>query len=140
MTPSVAPVAATAGTTKAGQSPDTFLVQLSGSADTFRKEAKDAGLGFTERFAYKKLFKGMDLSDADVELRRVEAIICSMTPQERRNIHILNASRRKRIATGSGTSVADVNRLLKQFTQTKKMMKKLGSGPGMMAGLPGLQR
>jgi signal recognition particle subunit SRP54 len=89
----------------------------------------------------KKVFKGMDLSDADHELRRVEAIICSMTPQERRNIHILNASRRKRIATGSGTSVADVNRLLKQFTQTKKMMKKLGSGPhGMMPGLPGLPR
>ena len=74
------------------------------------------------------------------ELKRVEAIIDSMTKEERRNNHILNANRRKRIALGSGTSVADVNRLLKQFAQTKKVLKKLGSGP-MMQGLPpGLAR
>lgn len=85
----------------------------------------------------KKLFRGADLGDADQELRRVEAIIDSMTREERRNVHILNANRRKRIALGSGTSVAEVNRLLKQFTQTKKMLKRLGSGglpPG--AGIP----
>src|SRR5438552_2925006 len=85
----------------------------------------------------KKLLKGADLSGAEAELKRVEAIIDSMTRQERRNAHILNASRRKRIASGSGTSVAEVNRLIKQFTQTKKVLKKLGSGP-MMQGFPGL--
>jgi signal recognition particle subunit SRP54 len=83
----------------------------------------------------KKMMRGADLGDAEGELKRVEAIIDSMTREERRNIHILNANRRKRIATGSGTSVSEVNRLLKQFTQTKKVLKKLGSGP-MMQGLP----
>ena len=84
----------------------------------------------------KKMLKGADLGDADQELRRVEAIINSMTNEERRNIHILNANRRKRIALGSGASVADVNRLLKQFTQTKKVLKKLGSGALPMGGVP----
>ena len=83
----------------------------------------------------KKLLKGADLGGAEDEVKRVEAIIDSMTREERRNIHILNANRRKRIAAGSGTSVSEVNRLLKQFTQTKKVLKKLGSGP-MMQGLP----
>jgi signal recognition particle subunit SRP54 len=83
----------------------------------------------------KKMFRGADLGGAEDELKRVEAIIDSMTREERRNIHILNANRRKRIANGSGTSVSEVNRLLKQFTQTKKVLKKLGSGP-MMQGLP----
>jgi signal recognition particle subunit SRP54 len=83
----------------------------------------------------KKLFRGADLGGAEDELRRVEAIIDSMTKEERRNSHILNANRRKRIAMGSGTSVSEVNRLLKQFIQTKKVLKKLGSGP-MMQGLP----
>jgi signal recognition particle subunit SRP54 len=83
----------------------------------------------------KKMLPGAALGDAEGELKRVEAIIDSMTREERRNIHILNANRRKRIATGSGTSVSEVNRLLKQFTQTKKVLKKLGSGP-MMQGLP----
>jgi signal recognition particle subunit SRP54 len=87
----------------------------------------------------KKMFKGADLSDAEGELRRVEGIINSMTLAERDNHLILNASRRRRIAAGSGTSVAEVNRLLKQFTQMKKMLKKLGSGP-MMPGMPGLPR
>ena len=61
-----------------------------------------------------------------------------MTRQERRNINVLNQSRRQRIAQGSGTSVSEVNRLVKQFTQTKKVLKKLGSGP--IPGLPGLGR
>lgn len=68
------------------------------------------------------------LKDANVdekELDRVEAIIRSMTLAERRNPNILNGSRRKRIATGSGTRVQDVNKLLKNFEQSKKMMKKL---------------
>jgi signal recognition particle subunit SRP54 len=81
------------------------------------------------------------MDGAEGELKRVEAIIDSMTRAERRNVHILNASRRKRIASGSGTSVADVNRLIKQFTQTKKLLKKLGSGPlpTNLPGLPGLR-
>jgi signal recognition particle subunit SRP54 len=88
----------------------------------------------------KKLLRGADLSGAEDELKHVEAIINSMTPQERRNIHILNASRRQRIARGSGTSVSEVNRLIKQFTQTKKMLKKIGSGPMTMPRIPGLSR
>ena len=90
----------------------------------------------------KKLLRGADLSGAEGELKRVEAIIDSMTRAERRNIRILNASRRKRIAEGSGTSVSEVNRLVKQFTQTRKLLKKIGSGamPPGMQGLPGLPR
>ena len=68
---------------------------------------------------------------------RVEAIISSMTNEERQNPAILNASRRRRIALGSGTSVADINRFLKQYTQMKKVMKKL-TGFGRMA-LPGMR-
>jgi len=83
----------------------------------------------------KKLMKGADLAGAEGELKKVEAIIDSMTKQERRNALILNASRRKRIADGSGTSVAEVNKLIKQFMQTKKVLKKLGGG-GMPAGMP----
>jgi signal recognition particle subunit SRP54 len=67
------------------------------------------------------------------QLGRVEAIICSMTPDERRKQHIINGSRRKRIAKGSGTSVEEVNRLLKQFVQMQKMLKQFGG----MAGLGG---
>jgi signal recognition particle subunit SRP54 len=72
------------------------------------------------------------------ELVRIEAIINSMTPQERRQYNIINGSRRRRIANGSGTSVQDVNRLLKNYTHVMKMMKKLtkggmrGLGRGMM--------
>lgn len=65
----------------------------------------------------------------DSELKRVEAIISSMTLEERRNHLIINGSRRKRIARGSGTEVGDVNRLIKQFTQTQKMMKSIMGGP-----------
>jgi signal recognition particle subunit SRP54 len=64
----------------------------------------------------------------------VEAIISSMTPDERRNQHIINGSRRKRIAKGSGTSVAEVNRLLKQFVQMQKMLKSLGGMAGLAGG------
>ncbi len=67
------------------------------------------------------------------QLSRVEAIINSMTVKERRNHQLLNGSRRKRIAKGSGTSVEEVNRLLKQFVQMQKMLKQLGG----MAGLGG---
>jgi len=65
---------------------------------------------------------------------RVEAIINSMTPDERRKQHIINGSRRKRIAKGSGTSVEEVNRLLKQFVQMQKVLKSLGGMAGMSGG------
>lgn len=64
------------------------------------------------------------------ELKHVEAIIQSMTPEERRNPDILNGSRKRRIAKGSGTRVQDVNRLLKQFVEVKRMMKQLGDLSG----------
>jgi signal recognition particle subunit SRP54 len=67
----------------------------------------------------------------DKQLGRVEAIINSMTPGERRNHQLINGSRRKRIAKGSGTSVEEVNRLLKQFVQMKKMLKQLGGMAGV---------
>lgn len=68
------------------------------------------------------------------QFNRITAIIQSMTPKERHHPDILNASRRKRIATGSGTDVADVNRLLKQFEMTKQMMKSLTGPGGLMGG------
>ena len=68
------------------------------------------------------------------QLTRIEAIIGSMTPEERRKQHIINGSRRKRIAKGSGTTVEEVNRLLKQFVQMQKMMKMLGGMPGLPGG------
>lgn len=73
-------------------------------------------------------------------LKRQEAIILSMTPQERTKPDVLNASRRKRIAAGSGTTVQDVNRLLKQFLDMQTMMKRMSKlgGAGMMRGLTGM--
>ncbi|MBI4486303.1 MAG: signal recognition particle protein [Acidobacteria bacterium] len=68
------------------------------------------------------------------QISRVEAIISSMTPDERRKQHIINGSRRKRIAKGSGTSVEEVNRLLKQFVQMQKMLKSLGGLAGPAGG------
>jgi signal recognition particle subunit SRP54 len=68
------------------------------------------------------------------QVSRVEAIISSMTPEERRKQHIINGSRRKRIARGSGTSVEEVNRLLKQFVQMQKMLKQLGGIAGLSGG------
>jgi signal recognition particle subunit SRP54 len=85
----------------------------------------------------KKMTKGMDMSSAETELKRTEAIINSMTREERDNAAIINGSRRRRIAAGSGVSVADVNRFLKQFQQTKKMMKHVVrlAGKGMPPSL-----
>ncbi len=68
------------------------------------------------------------------QIGRIEAIISSMTPDERRKQHIINGSRRKRIARGSGTSVEEVNRLLKQFVQMQKMLKSLGGMAGLAGG------
>ena len=73
----------------------------------------------------KKLASQVDGEKAEKELKRVEAIIHSMTIQERRNPALLNGSRRKRIANGSGTTVTDINRLMKQFLEMKKMMQRV---------------
>ena len=76
----------------------------------------------------KKLATQVDTEKAEQELKRVEAIINSMTLQERRNPAILNGSRRRRIAQGSGTTVTDINRLMKQFLEMKKMMQRVSKG------------
>jgi signal recognition particle subunit SRP54 len=65
-------------------------------------------------------------------IKHVEAIVLSMTPEERRRPEILNGSRRARIARGSGRSVAEVNRLMKQFQEMQKMMKQMRNMRGMM--------
>ena len=75
-----------------------------------------------------KMMKAGRLKTDEKELVRVEAIINSMTPKEKRNHRIISGSRRKRIAMGSGTRVEDVNRLLKNFIQTKNMLKKFSRG------------
>jgi signal recognition particle subunit SRP54 len=75
------------------------------------------------------------------QLARVEAIISSMTPQERQNDSILNGSRRKRIAAGSGTKVEDVNRLLTQFSEMKRVIKMIGQGgPGALRQAKGMPK
>jgi len=83
----------------------------------------------------KGLPGGVDLTQAESEMKRIEAIINSMTQKERDNHTIINGSRRKRIARGSGTRVEDVNRLLKRYSTMKKMMKKVTKG-----GLKGISR
>ncbi|HSC70136.1 MAG TPA: signal recognition particle protein, partial [Candidatus Methylomirabilis sp.] len=84
--------------------------------------------------------KGLpDATAQEKELKRVEAIIDSMTPGERQRPEIVNGSRRKRIAAGSGTNVADVNRLLKQFADMQRMMRQLvqaGKGGRLPRNLP----
>jgi signal recognition particle subunit SRP54 len=83
-----------------------------------------------------KQIKNADLDER--QLDRVEAIILSMTPSERRNPRTIDGSRRKRIAAGSGTNVQTVNQMLGQFKQTQRMMKQIGRGK--MPQFPGLQR
>ena len=96
---------------------------------------------------------GNQLKDDDVDdkqLYRIEAIITSMTVKEREKPAIINPSRKRRIAAGSGTKVEDVNRLLKQFEQMQKMMKMMGGKNGKgkrrmmmppnMSGMPGMPR
>lgn len=96
---------------------------------------------------------GMEIGDEhEAKMRHTEAIIQSMTPQERRNPRILNGSRRKRIANGSGMQVRDVNQLVKQFDQMRKMMKMMRGGKGKrmlkqmqgagggMGGFPGMPK
>jgi signal recognition particle subunit SRP54 len=93
-----------------------------------------------------RALKGVDVDEK--AMSRLEAILTSMTKQERSKPEIINGSRRRRIAAGSGTKVEEVNRLLKQFDEMRKMMRQLTSGKGgnMRAqlargmGLPGMRR
>ena len=72
--------------------------------------------------------KGKDGDIDESKIERTKAIILSMTPKERTDPSIINSSRKKRIATGSGTTVQEINQLLKQFEQTKMLMKQLKNG------------
>jgi signal recognition particle subunit SRP54 len=87
--------------------------------------------------------KTTDIAKQEKEFKRMEGIICAMTPQERRSPQILNAKRRIRIAKGSGVHVAEVNQVLNRFGQMQQMMKKMGKFQKMMArmgGMPGMPR
>jgi signal recognition particle subunit SRP54 len=87
-----------------------------------------------------KAMKNLDIDDD--AFKGIEAIIHSMTPEERQNPSVMNGSRRKRIATGSGTSVQEVNQLMKQFDETRKMMKMMSGGKNMarmMSGMKGMR-
>jgi len=86
-----------------------------------------------------KALRNMDMDDD--AFKGIEAIIYSMTPEERQNPKLLNGSRRKRIAQGSGSDIQEVNRLIKQFTETRKMMKKMkdGGGKGMKEMMKNMQ-
>jgi len=119
---------------KEGFTLETFRDQLQtikkmGSLDSILKMIPGAGKAL-------KQAKGMQLPEK--ELKKIEAIINSMTPAERRNHRILNGSRRQRIARGSGTAVQDINQLLKRFTEAQKMMKKMQQmGPKGIKNLMG---
>ncbi len=108
-----------------------FLVQL--------KQVKKMGpigqlLGMIPGMSGPKM--QIDEKEAEKQFQRTEAIINSMTRRERRNPDVLNGSRKRRVATGSGTTVYEVNQLVKQFKDMQKMMKQLGS----RKGIPGLPR
>ena len=88
-----------------------------------------------------KALKNLDIDDD--AFKGIESIIYSMTPGERETPAILNGTRKKRIASGSGTTVQDINKLLKQFDETRKLMKMMQSGKNlgrMMGGMPGLRK
>ena len=82
-----------------------------------------------------------EIRDADIDekqIDRINAIVTSMTKRERRNPKILDASRRKRIAAGSGNKVEDINRFINQFNDMQKMMKKLTNNKGKISALKGM--
>lgn len=85
-----------------------------------------------------KAMKGMDIDDD--AFKHIEAIIFSMTEEERENPSIINGGRRKRIASGSGTNIQEVNRLLKQFSETRKMMKMVSQGKNVQRMMAGMQQ
>jgi len=87
-----------------------------------------------------RLTQQMAPETTDKQFRSIEAIINSMTREERRNPRVLNGSRKRRVARGSGTTVQDINDLLDQFRQMQRMMKQLGSGGRGMRGLMDMLR
>ena len=87
----------------------------------------------------KKQLEGKDIDLNGKEMKHIEAIIYAMTPKERADVGIINGSRRKRIALGSGTRVQEVNKLIKQFAEMKKMMKKMKKMQGGKKGLGGFK-
>ncbi|MGE0445535.1 MAG: hypothetical protein AB7P99_09925, partial [Vicinamibacterales bacterium] len=114
--------------------------------DDFRKQLKtikrmgplESLLGMIPGMGEMKKQLG-DARPDEKQMGRVEAIISSMTPQERQNDGIINGSRRKRIAKGSGTSVEEVNRLLKQFNEMRKVLAMIGQGGGMKGAMKGMR-
>ena len=86
-----------------------------------------------------KMIPGMnqlkDVQVDDKEFIKIEAMICSMTKEERKNPRLLNGNRRLRISKGSGTTVQDINKFMKSFEMTQKMMKKMQSNKGGMKKL-----
>jgi signal recognition particle subunit SRP54 len=84
-----------------------------------------------------EMVKGADLSKSEKEFRRMEGILCAMTPGERATPQLLNARRRQRIAKGSGVNVAEVNNVLRKFDEMREMMKKLGRFQKMMGKMGG---
>ena len=91
-------------------------------------------LGMVPGFGALKQLNAQRANVDEKQVDRVEAIINSMTAVERRRHDVINGSRRKRIARGSGTTVEDVNRLLKQFVQMRKMVKAMSAAGGGRAG------
>ena len=87
----------------------------------------------------KKQLSGADIDLNGKEMKHIEAIIYAMTPKERADVNVINGSRRKRIALGSGTRVQDVNKLIKQFAEMKKMMKKMKKMQKGPMGLGGMR-
>ena len=92
------------------------------------------GLGGLGGLGGKNKLPDLDSPENDKKMARMEAIIYSMTPEERKNPDLLNPSRKHRIAKGAGVDISEVNRMVKQFNESRKMMKKL---PGMMGGKGG---
>jgi signal recognition particle subunit SRP54 len=82
--------------------------------------------------------KQVDLNKQEKEFKRMEGMVCGMTPKERRNVALLNASRRRRIAAGSGVTVTELNTMLNKFAQMQQMMKKMGKMQKMMGRMGGL--
>ncbi len=119
------------------------------TSDSFNLEDFYAQLQQIKKMGSMKDLMGMlpgmnkSLKDVDIDdnaLKPIEAIINAMTPEERKNPNLLNGSRRKRIAKGSGTSVRDVNDLIKQFSQMKKMMKTMSKMGKMGRAMQGLKQ
>jgi signal recognition particle subunit SRP54 len=84
-----------------------------------------------------EMLKNADLSKSEKDFKRMEGILCGMTPQERGSPQILNARRRQRIAKGSGVTVTEVNNLLKRFDEMREMMRKMGKFQKMMSKMGG---